>query len=224
MRHISALRRTAPAPGESRRPRSRPKIRVVLGLAALSGMALTGAQTAASAATVATKKTVSVAVLTQPVMATVTQDGKPVTKVPCSTTPCSRYVSSWVVLVSRTCAHCLDCAGYCLPDASVTPVITYGLQYVPSEASVAYVFPEWGFFTSFCLLTENKVRYVDDIAPGTLAALKQSGYDEFRVAYWQPAQREQYEAALRQAGIHTFTQRTFATLDGRPVFYLLEGR
>jgi hypothetical protein len=91
-------------------------------------------------------------------------------------------------------------------------------------AHVAYVFPEWGFFTSFCLLTENKVRYVNDIDPATLAELKQEGYDDFRLAYWQPAQRAEYITALRLAGARTITQRTLTTLDGRPMIYLLEGR
>jgi hypothetical protein len=90
--------------------------------------------------------------------------------------------------------------------------------------NVAYVFPEWGFFTSFCLLTENKVRYVIDADPATLADLRQTGHDDFRLAYWQPAQREPYIAVLKQAGAHTITERTFTTLDGRPAFYLLEGR
>jgi hypothetical protein len=97
------------------------------------------------------------------------------------------------------------------------------LQARGAGPNVAYVFPEWGFFTSFCLLTENKVRYVTDINPGTWAELERTGYNDFRLAYWQPTQREQYIAALRQAGAHTITERTFTTLDGRPVFYLLEG-
>jgi hypothetical protein len=88
---------------------------------------------------------------------------------------------------------------------------------------VAYVFPEWGFFTSFCLLTGNKVRYVTDTNPQTWADLERTGYHDFRLAYWQPSQREQYVAALRQAGAHAITERTFTTLDGHPVFYLLEG-
>jgi hypothetical protein len=90
--------------------------------------------------------------------------------------------------------------------------------------NVAYVFPEWGFFTSFCLLTENKIRYVIDTDPATWRDLKRAGYSDFRLAYWQPAQRESYIATLRQAGAHTITERTFTTLDGRPVFYLVEGR
>jgi hypothetical protein len=90
--------------------------------------------------------------------------------------------------------------------------------------NVAYIFPEWGFFTSFCLLTENKVRYVIDTDPATLAELKQKGYDDFRLAYWQADQQAHYADALRQAGVHTITEHTLTTLDGRPVIYMLEGR
>jgi hypothetical protein len=89
--------------------------------------------------------------------------------------------------------------------------------------NVAYIFPDWGFFTSFCLLTENKVRYVIDTDPETFADLKQAGYNDFRLAYWQPPQREQYVAALQQAGARIITERTFNTLDGRPVIHMLEG-
>jgi hypothetical protein len=90
--------------------------------------------------------------------------------------------------------------------------------------NVAYVFPEWGFFTSFCLLTENKVRYVVDVAPETLSNLRHAGYDDLRLVYWQPAERDRYTQVLQQAGLNTITTRTFTTLDGRPVFYWLEGR
>jgi hypothetical protein len=92
-----------------------------------------------------------------------------------------------------------------------------------SSSNVAYVFPEWGFFTSFCLLTENKVRYVVDVAPETLSELRHAGYDDLRLVYWQPAERERYMQVLQQAGLNTITTRTFTTLDGRPVFYWLEG-
>ena len=93
-----------------------------------------------------------------------------------------------------------------------------------APANVAYVFPEWGFFTSFCLLTENKVRYVIDVAPETLSQLRRTGYDELRLVYWQPDEREHYTQVLQQAGLQAVTQRTFTTLDGRPVFYWLEAR
>ena len=93
-----------------------------------------------------------------------------------------------------------------------------------APSTSAYIFPEWGFFTSFCLLTENKVRYVVDASPETLLDLKRSGYNDLRLVYWQPAERAHYMQVLQQAGVQTMTERTFTTLDGRPVFYWLEGR
>ena len=98
------------------------------------------------------------------------------------------------------------------------------LEARSTSSNVAYVFPEWGFFTSFCLLTENKVRYVVDVTPETLSKLRNDGYDDLRLVYWQLAERERYTQALQQAGLNTITTRTFTTLDGRPVFYWVEGR
>jgi beta-glucosidase len=55
MRHLPALRLPAPARGWSRRPRSRPKVRVAIAVAALFALALTGLSAAGSAARAATE-------------------------------------------------------------------------------------------------------------------------------------------------------------------------
>ena len=107
---------------------------------------------------------------------------------------------------------------------TTTALTELAVEARDAPSNVAYVFPEWGFFTSFCLLTANKVRYVDDAAPDTLMELKRSGYDNLRLVYWQSAERERYTQVLQQAGMQAITQRTFTTLDGRPVFYWLESR
>ena len=107
---------------------------------------------------------------------------------------------------------------------STSALTELALQARSAPPDVAYVFPEWGFFTSFCLLTENKVRYVIDASPGTLAALRRTGHDDLRLVYWQAADHDRYVRALRQAGLTGITQQTFTTLDGRAVFYALEGR
>lgn len=107
---------------------------------------------------------------------------------------------------------------------TTTALTQLALEARDAPPDVAYVFPEWGFFASFCLLTANKVRYVDDAGPDTLAKLRQSGYDHLRLVYWESAEREHYTQALQQAGMQEVTQRTFTTLDGRAVFYWLEGR
>lgn len=107
---------------------------------------------------------------------------------------------------------------------STQALTTLAVDARDAAPNVAYVFPEWGFFTSFCLLTENKVRYVIDIEPETLASLRRSGYEDFRLVYWQPSMRSHYVEVLHQAGAQAITERTFTTRDGRPVFYWLEGR
>ncbi|GLQ89560.1 hypothetical protein [Dyella flagellata] len=106
---------------------------------------------------------------------------------------------------------------------------TYALTQLALEArhapsDTAYLFPEWGFFTSFGLLTENKVRFTEDVAPETLSDLRRLGYEDLRLTYWHPADRDRYAQILWEAGIPATTERTFTTLDGRPVFYWLEGR
>lgn len=107
---------------------------------------------------------------------------------------------------------------------STSALTELALQARNAPSHVAYVFPDWGFFTSFCLLTENKVRYVIDAAPETLADLRRSGHDDLRLAYWRPTDHDRYVQALQQAGLPSITQQAFTTLDGRPVFYVLEGR
>lgn len=96
------------------------------------------------------------------------------------------------------------------------------LQARHAPSNVVYLFPEWGFFTSFCLLTENRARYVLDASPETLDELKPDGSSDFRLVYWHAVDRDRYAQRLREAGLQGVTERSFATLDGRPVFYWLE--
>jgi hypothetical protein len=107
---------------------------------------------------------------------------------------------------------------------STSALTQLALEARHAPPQTAYVFPEWGFFTSFCLLTENKVRYVSDAAPETLSQLRKDGYSIVRLVYWHVADHDRYTRLFRQAGIWATTERTFKTLDGRPVFYWLEGK
>jgi hypothetical protein len=92
-----------------------------------------------------------------------------------------------------------------------------------TPAHVAYLFPEWGFFTSFAFLTENRVRYSVDIAPRTIQLLKQDGITEFRLVYWDASEEGRYRRALQASGVHAMEPRTFLTREGQPVFHWLRG-
>lgn len=86
----------------------------------------------------------------------------------------------------------------------------------------AYVFPEWGFYTSFAFLTANRVRYVIDGEQNTFAKLRSEDYRRLRLAYWDSANRERYRHSLQAAGFHTIDERTYMRRDGKVAFYLLE--
>lgn len=88
-----------------------------------------------------------------------------------------------------------------------------------------YVFPDWGFFTSFALLTENTVPYVVDTMPTTLyqAAQRFPTRKKFRLAYWDQSDTKKYTDAMLSAGISSITERDFHQLDGPVAFHMLEG-
>ncbi|MGE7138659.1 hypothetical protein ACQKIE_13620 [Luteibacter sp. NPDC031894] len=88
---------------------------------------------------------------------------------------------------------------------------------------VAYLFPEWGFFTSFAFLTGNRVRYSVDIEPGTIEHLKKDGITEFRLVYWDAGDEGRYRRALQNSGVSSVEPRTFLSREGQPAFHWLRG-
>ncbi|MET0332084.1 MAG: hypothetical protein ABW154_11725 [Dyella sp.] len=107
---------------------------------------------------------------------------------------------------------------------SVEALNELGIAARRAGPDVAYVFPEWGFFTSFCILTGNQVRYVIDLEPATLTKLKQQGYRELRLFYWEPPSVEGYRQQLQQAGLIETSTQQFKTRDDKPAFYGLTAR
>ncbi|NID15776.1 glycosyltransferase family 39 protein [Luteibacter yeojuensis] len=100
---------------------------------------------------------------------------------------------------------------------------TLALEARGVPANVAYLFPEWGFFTSFAFLTGNRVRYSVDIEPATIAKLEKDGITEFRLVYWNAADEGRYRQALQANGIQSLEARTFPSREGQPVFHWLRG-
>jgi hypothetical protein len=88
-----------------------------------------------------------------------------------------------------------------------------------APAHVAYVFPEWGFFTSFCLLTGNRVRYVIDTGPDAIARLRRDGITEIRLVYWDAADTNSYDHAIREAGALPTDRRDFVSRERIAVFH-----
>jgi hypothetical protein len=84
---------------------------------------------------------------------------------------------------------------------------------------VAYIFPEWGFFTSFSFLTGNRVRYVLDAEPETIARLKRDGITEIRLVYWDAASEPSYDYIIREAGVTPADHKDFVTREGRAAFH-----
>lgn len=99
---------------------------------------------------------------------------------------------------------------------------TLAVEARGAPKDVAYIFPEWGFFTSFSFLTGNRVRYVTDSQPETFDKLRKAGYRHFRLVYWDIANREHYRQTLLSAGASSITERTFTTREGMPTFYWLD--
>lgn len=89
--------------------------------------------------------------------------------------------------------------------------------------NVAYLFPEWGFFTSFAFLTGNRVRYGVDVEPSTIAKLKKDGITEFRLVYWNAADQSRYRQVLQANGIQSQEARAFPSREEQPVFHWLRG-
>lgn len=89
--------------------------------------------------------------------------------------------------------------------------------------NVAYLFPDWGFFTSFAFLTENRVPYRVDIEPRTIDQLKGDGITEFRLVYWNAGDEDRYRRVLQASGVPSAEPRTFLSREGEPVFHWLRG-
>ena len=67
-----------------------------------------------------------------------------------------------------------------------------------SEPGTLYVFPEWGFFTSFNLLTENRVGFVLDTSQIDRSACR---CQRVAIAFWSAADTRKYVSALSEKGL-----------------------
>lgn len=105
-----------------------------------------------------------------------------------------------------------------------TRMTTNALSQLAEDArrtpDTLYVFPEWGFFTSFGLLTENKVRYVLDTQ--AIAATR-ADRKAVAVAYWSEQNTQQYADALISAGAVRTSTSLYRRRDGKTAFLVTTG-
>lgn len=84
-----------------------------------------------------------------------------------------------------------------------------------------YVFPDWGFFMSFNLLTENRVPYVLDADHIADARGERTNVE---IVFWAPSDEKKYRDALTAAGAKTVESRAYYRRDGMLAFEALVGR
>jgi hypothetical protein len=108
---------------------------------------------------------------------------------------------------------------------SSNALTTMAEQALDTGQQAVYAFPEWGFFMSFALLTENRVPYLLDISPASIAAAHAANPNrpEIRLVYWNDKDRHAYTGALAAAGVHTVGETDFMQRDGKQVFHMLTG-
>jgi hypothetical protein len=108
---------------------------------------------------------------------------------------------------------------------SSNALTTMADQALSTGQHAVYAFPEWGFFMSFVLLTQNRVPYLLDISPTSLAAAHAAYADrpEVRLLYWNQKDRDSYRAALAAQGISAISETDFMQRDGREAFHMLTG-
>ncbi len=89
-----------------------------------------------------------------------------------------------------------------------------------SEPRVLYVFPDWGFFMGFNLLTENKVRFTLD--PASIPGVR-NGAGKVSVAFWSKSDEAKYVELLKQDGATATETKTYRRRDGEDAFWVVTG-
>lgn len=85
---------------------------------------------------------------------------------------------------------------------------------------VVYVFPEWGFFMPFALLTANQRPYEVGLSDAALQLHRQQGH-EIRVAYWSREDDAKYQRLIEAQGLQVIEIKDCLQRDRQPAFRLL---
>jgi hypothetical protein len=89
-----------------------------------------------------------------------------------------------------------------------------------SERDIFYVFPDWGFFMGFNLLTENKVRFATDV---NAISSGRNGAKRVAIAFWSQTDEPKYVELLTRDGATTTDTRVYRRRDGEPAFWVVYG-
>lgn len=106
---------------------------------------------------------------------------------------------------------------------SSSAMTTMALETTENAQHSIYVFPDWGFFASFALLTENRVPYlIDNSLVSIQNAIKRyPDRKQVRLAFWDKNEENKYRSTLSAAGLKGITERAFRQRDGQVAFYML---
>jgi len=92
-----------------------------------------------------------------------------------------------------------------------------------SASDTVYMFPEWGFFMPFSLLTANTVPYRLEISKSVIEKLR-SKYRYIKVAFWDYKDFEKYSQKLESLGVKENSLRKYTGMDSKPAFYVITGQ
>ncbi len=101
-----------------------------------------------------------------------------------------------------------------------TSALTVFASDALKEAQTIYVFPDWGFFMSFCLLTENKVPYVLEFDK---LESRRGKNRSVILPYWSKEDTQKYKDMLASKGITSIRETSYVRKDGEPAFWVLKG-
>jgi putative flippase GtrA len=90
-----------------------------------------------------------------------------------------------------------------------------------TDAELVHVFPEWGFYMPFALLTGNSRQYEVELNDATLQRLVTSGR-HLRLCYWTPENESTYRDQLLAYGYGMGNNETYLQRDGGIAFYCQE--
>ncbi|ALL64352.1 glycosyl transferase family protein [Paraburkholderia caribensis MBA4] len=88
------------------------------------------------------------------------------------------------------------------------------------HADTLYVFPDWGFFMSFALLTKNQIPYVIDLDQ---IRARKGASRHIEVAFWSKDDTEKYTNALAQNGAVNIHSASYPTRNGKEAFFTVTG-
>jgi len=89
-----------------------------------------------------------------------------------------------------------------------------------NRSDTLYVFPDWGFFMSFALLTRNQVPYVIDMDQ---INARKVGAKHIEIAFWSKEDTAKYRDLLVQNGAVNVRAGSYSTRNGKDAFFTLTG-